>query len=269
MLCVAWTTSVAAQQSLLNPLHESGQSVTPAFEGWYKNADGTYSISFGYFNRNAKEVLDIPIGPNNFFSPGDQNRGQPTHFMTRRSWGAFAVTVPADFGQKKLVWTLVIRGQTYAIPGSLKNGWQIDALEGEAGAGNTPPVLKFDAAGPEGRGPGGITSAPMTVAAGTPLSITVWATDDGRARSSIQSAGRGNAAVTLAWFQHQGPGTVTFAPATPVVDRATGKATVTATFSAPGEYILRVLATDASGITAAGHAQCCWTNGFVKITVTR
>ena len=48
----------------LEPIHDSGQSVTGAFEGWFKNADGSFSILLGYFNRNLKEELDIPIGPN-------------------------------------------------------------------------------------------------------------------------------------------------------------------------------------------------------------
>ena len=84
----------------LAPAKASGQTVTPAFEGWYRNADGTYSLSFGYYNRNSEEALDIPVGPNNYVVPGDQNQGQPTHFEPRRHWGVFAVTVPADFGDK-------------------------------------------------------------------------------------------------------------------------------------------------------------------------
>src|SRR5688500_7011440 len=97
----------AASQELLTPIRAAGQTVTPVFEGWYRNPDGTYSISFGYFNRNASEVLQIPIGPNNSIAPGDANQGQPTSFQPRRHWGVFAVTVPADFGEKKVVWTLV------------------------------------------------------------------------------------------------------------------------------------------------------------------
>lgn len=261
-------TTVAAQQPPVAPIRESGQTVTPAFEGWYRNPDGSYSLSFGYFNRNSKEVLEVPVGPNNFMSPGAQNRGQPTHFQPRRHWGVFAVTVPADFGEQKLVWTLVVRGQTFAIPGSLKPGWEIDALAGEAGSGNTPPVLKFAAAGPSGSGPAGVTTGPLTVAAGAPLTLRVWATDDGKARSSIASDGRPGVAVSLTWFKHQGPGTVTFADTTPAVT-ADNMATTTATFSEPGEYILRVRANDASGVASAGHAQCCWTNGFVKVNVSR
>jgi hypothetical protein len=33
----------------------SGQSVVPYFEGWIKNADGTFDLVFGYFNRNWKQ----------------------------------------------------------------------------------------------------------------------------------------------------------------------------------------------------------------------
>jgi hypothetical protein len=242
--------------------------VTPAFEGWYRNGDGSYSLSFGYYNRNAREILDIPIGSQNSIAPGGPNRGQPTRFFTRRHWGVFAVTVPADFGMQKVVWTLIIRRDTFAIPGSLRPGWEIDALEGEAGSGNTPPVLRFDSAGPSGSGPGGITTGPVRISVGKPLTLTLWASDDGRAVGSIASGGREGVPVTLTWFLHQGAGEVRFSEATPKVDPGGGKATTTATFAAPGEYILRVRANDASGLANAGHAQCCWTNGFVRVTVT-
>ena len=259
---------VAAQTPTpLAPVRASGQAVTPAFEGWYRNPDGSYSLSFGYFNRNSEEALDIPIGASNFMQPGDANQGQPDHFSPRRHWGVFAVMVPADFGDRKVVWTLVVRGQTFSVPGSLKRGWQIDALEGEAGSGNTPPVLQFDPAGPEGRGPRGITAGPLTVAVGKPLAVTVWASDDGKAHGSIASDGRAGVPLTLTWFKHLGPGDVTFSDPKPAV--ADGKATTAATFSEPGDYVLRLRVNDASGVTSGGHAQCCWTNGFVKVRVTR
>src|SRR5688572_4485672 len=100
----------AAQDIPLAPTRESGQTVTPVFEGWYRNPDGTYSLSFGYFNRNSREVIEIPIGANNNFKPGVANRGQPTTFAPRRHWGVFAVVVPATFGTQKLTWNLVVRG---------------------------------------------------------------------------------------------------------------------------------------------------------------
>src|SRR5438552_4207217 len=240
-------TPVRAQLPL-SPAKSAGQTVTPAFEGWYKNADGTYSISFGYYNRNTEEALEIPIGPDNFIQPGSANQGQPTHFEPRRHWGVFAVKVPADFGDKKVVWTLKIRGETWAIPGGLHPNWQIDALEGEAGSGNTPPVLKFDPNGPEGAGPFGVTAGPLTATVGQPLSLVVWARDDGKAITRMAGTGRENVPVTLTWFKHQGAGAVTFSVASPKVSAADGKAATTATFDAPGDYVLRVRANDASGV---------------------
>jgi hypothetical protein len=46
-----------------------------------------------------------------------------------------------------------------------------------------------------------------------------------------------------------------------------GKATVIATFSGPGEYILRAQSNDSTG-EGGGGFQCCWTNAHVKVTVT-
>jgi hypothetical protein len=260
--------SLATAQLPLAPVSAAGQTVTPVYEGWYRNADGTYSLSFGYFNRNGREVLEIPVGEDNFISPGPANQGQPSHFQPRRHWGVFAVKVPADFGNRKITWTLRIRGETHAIPGSLHPDWQIDAIEGEAGSGNTPPVLRLMAGGPAAQGPGGHTAGPLTVQVGKPLSVDVWAMDDGKTSGSVASDGRSGVPVTLTWFKHQGPGEVAFSPASPRPAPADGKATTTVTFGAPGEYVVRVRANDASGVAGAGHAQCCWTNGFVKVTVT-
>jgi hypothetical protein len=256
-----------AAQLPLSPTSRSGRTVTPAFEGWYPNGDGTFSISFGYFNRNSEEVVEIPAGADNFIEPADQNQGQPTSFQPGRHWGVFAVRVPADFGDKTVLWTLKIRGETFAIPGSLRANWQIDALEGEAGSGNTPPALKFDTAGPEGSGPLGITAGPLTASVGKPLTITVWARDDGKSAGSVSGDRRAAVPVTLTWFKHQGPGAVSFSPPTARVPVAGGSATTSVTFSQPGAYLLRVRANDASGVATAGHAQCCWTNGFVRVTV--
>ena len=58
-----------------------------------------------------------------------------------------------------------------------------------------------------------------------------------------------------------------FAEARPKADFAAGgKATATATFSAPGEYVVRVQVNDSSG-EGGGGFQCCWTNVHVKVNV--
>ncbi|MDQ6612554.1 MAG: hypothetical protein M3Y64_08970, partial [Gemmatimonadota bacterium] len=260
----ALAPATAHAQLPLSPMAPTGQTVTPAFEGWYKNHDGTFSISFGYLNRNSVEELDIPVGENNFIAPGAQNQGQPTHFATRRHWGVFAVVVPADFGPtKKVVWNLKFRGQSYAIPGSLSEQWQIDAIEGEASADDTPPSISFTEGGPAGVGPLGITSSIMTTAVGKPLAIKVFVKDDGKAEPIARSA----APVALAWFKHQGPGDVTFSTKIATLTATGGTSSTNASFSAPGEYLLRVRAND-SPVASAGHAQCCWSNAFVRVTVT-
>lgn len=266
-LATARLSQAQSSSTPLAPARDRGQTVTPAFEGWYRNPDGTISLSFGYYNRNLKESLNIPVGTDNYVQPGPADRGQPTFFAPRRHWGVFAITVPGDF-TGKVVWTLILRGDTVSIPGHVKPNWEIDALQGEAGSGNTPPTLAFSASGPKGAGPLGLTSGPLTTPVSKPLSLTVWASDDGRAHSSIVGMGKEGTPVKLAWFKHQGPGEVTFSDTTPVVDKTTGTATTMATFTMPGSYIVRVRANDASGVASAGHAQCCWTNGFVKVTVT-
>lgn len=267
VVCAAMAPSAAARAQSLTPIRASGQSVTPVFEGWYRNPDGTYSIAFGYFNRNANEPFELPAGADNNISPGPANQGQPTHFQPRRHWGAFAITVPANFGRNKVVWTLRNRGESFAIPGSLDPLWEIDALEGEASTGNRPPVLRFTEAGPESRGPGGGPPGNLRATAGVAIDLSVWAQDDGKVAAPV-TAGRPEIPMTLTWIKHQGPGDVTFMPATARVPNAGGKATTSAMFSKPGEYILRVRANDAVAMTTAGHAQCCWTNGFIKVSVT-
>ena len=265
-LCVSLlgVPALATAQESLSPLAPSGSTVTPAFEGWFRNADGSFSLSFGYLNRNAAETVDVPVGDNNFISPGAQNQGQPTHFETRRHWGVFAVRVPADFGTKQVTWILVFRGQRYAIPGSLRADWEIDAVQGEASADNTPPGVQFDGDSAEARGPRGVTAGPLTVTVGTPLVLRALVKDDAKSEPVAKSA----SPVSVAWFRHQGPGDVTFTPATSKLAPVGGAVTTSVMFSQPGEYLLRLRAND-SALASAGHAQCCWTNAFVRVLVTR
>jgi hypothetical protein len=258
----------------LAPGQDRGRTVTPAFEGWYQNPDGTFTLSFGYYNRNLDEVVDIPIGPNNRVEPGGPDQGQPTHFATRRHWGVFTVVVPKDFGTKEIFWTLVNRGQTLSVPGNLKREWAIDAIGGDAN-GNKPPVIRFSATGPTGQGPRGLTAPPLTARVGEPASITVMATDDGVGSRvpppAARRGGRGNdeerqgPPLALAWVLHRGPADVKFSDPKPKVSGLDVTATTTVTFPKPGAYMLRVHATDTSG--EDGSNQCCWTNGYVKVDV--
>ena len=276
LFAVSCAPHLVQAQIPLEPPTAKGNTVTPVFEGWYTNPDGTYSLSFGYFNRNSAEALEVPVGPDNYMQPGDADRGQPTRFEPGRHWGVFAVTVPADFGFEDLVWTLNIRGESFTVPGSLMRHWQIDAIRGEAGSGNTPPTLRFDRDGPAKMGPGGLSGNKLATNVGKPLAISVWASDDGKPAGTVYGYRSAGYPVTLTWYKHQGPGEVAFSESRQDVDHEGGEAKTTVTFSEPGDYVLRVRATDASGygysnepnFAMAGYAQCCWTNGFVPVTVT-
>ena len=76
--------------------------MTPAFEGWFRNPDGSFSLLVGYYNRNQAQELDVPIGADNRIEPGGPDLGQPTHFRIGRQWGMFVLKVPSNFGQQRL-----------------------------------------------------------------------------------------------------------------------------------------------------------------------
>jgi hypothetical protein len=262
---------VLAQTIPAEPLHDAGTSITGAFEGWFKNSDGTLSLLLGYFNRNQRQELDIPIGPENRIEPGGPDRGQPTHFFPGRMYGMFAIRVPDSFGDGKLTWTIVANGKTTSIPMSLKPDWEISPFREEA-VGNTPPVLSFEDKGPAAQGPVGLT-VERTVRVAEPLTLTAWVADDAKWTTLSGAAPRGIATpVTVSWTRYRGPGTVKFSSERPPVEKTAGaavfngKAVTTATFSAPGDYTLHLVVNDLSG-DGGGGEQCCWTFGTVTVTV--
>src|SRR6266851_4552719 len=255
--------------------HNAGQNVVPVFEGWEKNPDGTFNLVFGYMNRNYVEEPEIPIGPDNNFSIGPADQGQPTHFYPRRQQFMFKVKVPADFGTKELVWTLTRNGRTEKAYGTLLMVEQLTDVvisENRGGLGNDsvtakpnrPPMISID-------GP-----ATRTAAVGETVTLTASATDDGipappprgrgrnanvavvdgvplltsRARPTSQAivkASREGLAVT--WTHWRGHGKLTFDPMTMVVKD--GKATTNVVFTEPGTYVIRAYADDGIVTTPA------------------
>ena len=259
----AWPNTYSA-----TTLRPAGQPLIPVFEGWYTNPDGTRGFSFGYFNMNSEETFYLPIGPDNSLVAtqhgGEFNGMQPTFFMPAlprgregeqrhyRHESVFTVTVPADF-VGDLVWTLRYKGMTVKVPGRATSGaYAIENLQATTSA-PLAPAIRLDPSGPEGRGQDGLMAAPRNARVGVPLPLSV----------SVRPL-TGNPHLVF-WYSHQGPAEVAFSPQQSRVEGAGGDVATTATFSQPGEYMVRVTALET---LAALVQHCCFSNGYVKVTVT-
>lgn len=115
--------------------YQRGQNIAPAYEGWIQNDDGTKTMVFGYMNRNWSEEIDVPVGEDNFFTPGPADRGQPTHFRPRRNRFVFMVDLPAGW-EEEVVWTLTTAGRTEMAYGTLGIDQRLDdiVIASETGA---------------------------------------------------------------------------------------------------------------------------------------
>ena len=258
ILVVATTVHTSGQL-----LHSRGQNVAPVYEGWEENSDGTVDMLFGYFNRNLDEVIDVPIGPDNTFGADAADRGQPTKFFPRRNFYVFRVKVPAEFGNKELVWTIASHGKTERAYGTLKPDYVLNAqvrmltvgFFGRLGAyaANKPPTLRIEG------------DARRTVVIGEPLRLVAYAADDGIPRPKpagplpTLADARG---LRVAWFVYRGAGEVTFEPKqfkvypdyrsdspwtpgwkAPAIPDG-GRYPVAVTFASTGTFVLRAMAHD-------------------------
>jgi hypothetical protein len=178
MAAVILMASVASAQSLS---YSRGQNVSPAYEGWEQAADGTKYFVFGYMNRNWEEEIDVPVGPENSFSVGEADQGQPTHFLPRRNRFVFRVPVPKGFSEKdELIWTLTTQGKTEKAYASLRLDYQIDDVvraseTGALGAGSSSPEIRANkppTVEVQGR-------KALTAKVGEAVTLTVAVADDG------------------------------------------------------------------------------------------
>ena len=249
-------------------------NITPVYEGWVPNADGSFELLFGYVNREWSGETFIPVGPDNSMEPGGPDLGQPTNFFPRRNRFTFQVHVPKDFGTKEIVWTLTSKGRTDKAYGTLKPDYVLDDTSimsniGTGGGlsttpdmvGNKAPVLKLEGA------------KSRTAKVGEPVAFAATATDDGKPnRKDMPALLGGNYmlpasanGLRLSFFVYRGPGTaVTFDPPqievwedtrdggrspwsagfkTPPLP-AGNKWEARASFSQPGTYVVRALAHD-------------------------
>jgi hypothetical protein len=193
----------------LAPPNSNDNFVAPYFDGFYQNEDGTYTLSFGFMNRNDEDVIEIALGPDNFIEPAEFDGGQPTSFPVvgysgfggPRERGAFGVVVPADF-EGDVWWTLTTDGYTTRVPGRLvspgrivKGAYELSTTP--MAAGSLRPRIRFTENGPEGFGIEGIEYPEnLTTSVGVPIDVRFWAFDRGD---------RELGAVNMTLWKHRGP----------------------------------------------------------------
>ncbi len=274
----AFVATAVAAVAVAGPVNAQaparGQNIAPVYEGFWKNADGSFDLLFGYYNRNWEEEIDVPVGPDNFLEPGGLDQGQPTHFFPRRNQFVFRVRVPADFGDREIVWTLTTNGVTEKAYATLRPAYVVDDVVmaanfgagGQTGGradvlGNVAPELTLE------------TPATLTTRVGDAVALSAVASDDGKpdrrpmpAFLVGQSHFVPNSATGLrfSWFRYRGPAPVTFAPPQTKVWEDTrdggnspwsagwapppippdNRWRATATFDEPGTYVIRGLAHD-------------------------
>jgi hypothetical protein len=229
-----------------------GQDVVPSYDGYLKNPDGTFTMVFGYMNRNYEEELVIPTGLDNKLEPGMPDQGQPTYFLPRRHAWVFRVKVPADWGNKELVWTITAHGRTEKAYGTLQSDEEIiERLI--MTRGNLSPGLD------DPNKPPSVSITPVPEASiGGAVMLTALVTDDGlpkpRVTKAAPAAAQGTAQINtsvarpkqglnVTWFEYRGPGKVTFDDTGPILV-GNGQAITKAHFPVPGSYVLRATASD-------------------------
>ena len=278
----------------LQPNAPGNRTLAPFMEGWYANEDGTYSISFGYLNAN-EDTLVIPLGEGNFLDPAEFDGMQPTIFYPGHHRGIFTVTLPAVMEDQDVWWTLrKANGDVTTVPGRVSsNAYELDWFARPHGS--LPPSVSFDSQSGVGRGPPGILAErTQTVSVGSPLTLSVNATDPSE-RDSEDFRFAETIPLRVIWSQLQGPGLVEFTrhesnpeeeeetaaaaarrrrgrpePRGPQViplSEGYGTGSVIATFSEPGEYLMLAQVDNWDAPDSSSGDQCCWTNGYVRVTV--
>jgi hypothetical protein len=244
---------LAAQVPYSGVHFSKGQDVSPVFEGWESNPDGTFTLHFGYFNRNSEEELDVPIGPDNSFDMGNGDQGQPTHFYPGRRWFVFKVVVPKDWPlDKRAVWKLTTNGRTNQSKGWLQPEWEVDkALITKNGVSDRSIGIWNTNANPDNKPPVVTGSSAQTVTLPATATLTATATDDGIPKPGSPGRGGRPQGSQIRWILYRGPAPaqakVQFDPEVATSGEAKPLTSETkVTFSMPGNYRLRAIASDGS-----------------------
>jgi hypothetical protein len=223
ILCSSFSSELVSAQR--------NQPVYPVYDGFLKNPDGSYTLSFAYFSHNAEPVTIEPSAAN-AFAPAPGDRQQPTLFKPGH-WRFQCVMVVGPEFDGKMKWTLTFAGTTTGTSERmLQSNWNL--LEGAAELGridyakvpkgvclNRPPTVRL--LGKTAR------KGEVTIDASTTEELNLF----GSAHDEGLPRGR---PLVVGWKVIKGPGTVNFSNAS--------AARTKASFSAPGSYELELSATD-------------------------
>jgi hypothetical protein len=210
---------------------QRNQPIYPAYDGFVKNPDGSYTIAFAYFSHNA-EIVTIPPGAANSFAPEPADRQQPTTFKPGH-WRFQCVMVVGPEFDGKVRWNLAYAGTTTGTSERmLQSNWNL--VEGAADLSridyakvprgiclNRPPSVRVLGRTAR-RG-----EVAMTATTAEELHLFGSVADEGLPR-----AGK----LVVQWKMLKGPAPVVFSHA--------NEPRTTASFTAPGIYELELSATD-------------------------
>ena len=231
MLVGLCASSAAAQAS---------QPIYLQYDGFVKNKDGTYTLSFGYFSLNHVDVR-IPAGEDNTFLPAPGDRNQAVVFLKGRHRFTCSIVVPGDF-DGKLQWVVRFAGKTYTTTAkTLDPLYELElASEKRATSGldlakatkgvcvnRAPSIQVINPQSDVNAGADTLAATSFSTRLDQEVSLSGSVEDDGLPRESK---------VTVSWKMLNGPGTVTFSEPSQAVTRAR--------FSATGVYELELSATD-------------------------
>ena len=233
MKAIGAALSVLVVAAAIPAFAQQNQPIYPVYDGFLKNPDGSYTLSFAYFSHNADTVTIAP-GQNNSFAPGPGDRMQPTTFLPGHWRFQCIMVVPPDF-DGKMVWKLSYAGTTTGTSEHmLQSNWNL--LEGASDLAkidyakvpkgvclNRPPTVRVLGVTYRRNAPPPVLTTPIN----EELNLFGSVHDEGLPRDKK---------LIATWKMLSGPGTVKFT--------IPGSARTKAIFSAQGTYELELTGTD-------------------------
>ena len=171
----------------------------------------------------------------------------------RHVFCSFTVNVPEGFNSThRVTWHISSNRFDLSTPGKVIAPYVLDEPASD-GRGDIAPVVKLSPNDEGVRGRTGIhTSNTLSARVGESVQLQAW-------------IDHSDEEVWVGWSHHSGPGKVEFDNKEYEIQTIDGVASVQATFSEPGEYVVRMQTIDT---IAAFEFYCCHTNAYFHINVS-